>query len=373
MRFPLLLGTFVLAAPSAYALNGPAEIPIADGTLQISGGIDGYLYGQTNTAPEGEPGASALGDNPYGANLANALIAVQKSSGVFQFNLEIGAVDGMPTLGIAPPKASLTVYRGSPVYLGYVTIAPPDSPFTISIGQINSLEGYEGGIDWQNANIFASSLSYVSNQSSLGVSGTYTHGPLAVSVAYGDGADTLVFDFLQASATYTASSTAALTVFYGGNLGHTGPNATTYMGQPVGTAPWLVNSQMFGAYYAYTHGQLSLTPEVQYIYAPADYRATIDKYTGNFGAALFTDYQFGSSNYSLGGMASYFDSVGGQANWYIAPRAEGFALELTPTWQRKNLFARLSVGYVHLLHTGDPGFGGSSDAVQSAVEAGVLF
>ena len=104
----------------------------------------------------------------------------------------------------------------------------------------------------------------------------------------------------------------------------------------------------------------------------------IDKYTSNFSAALFTDYQFGSSNYSLGGMASYFDSVGGQANWYIAPRAEGFALELTPTWQHKNLFARLSVGYVHLFNTGEhaPAFGRdgtSRDALQSALEAGILF
>jgi Putative beta-barrel porin-2, OmpL-like. bbp2 len=379
-RLPLCLGLALqlFAIPAAKALNGPAEIPIAGTGLQISGGIDGYVYGQSGTAPKGEPDASAVGDSPYGANLANALISLQKSSGLLQFNVELGPVDGLPVLGTAPPKASLHVYRFSPLYLGYVTIAPQGSPFTISIGQINSLEGYEGGLDWQNANIFASSMWYISNQNSLGISGTYTHGPLSVSVAYGDGADTRVFNFLQAAVTYNTSGSNALTLFYGGSVGRTGLNAITYMGQPVSDAPFLVNSQMFGAYDSYTRGKLSLTPEVQYIYAPADHQVMIDKYTSNFSAALFSDYPFGNSDYALGGMISYFDNIGGQANWYIAPRAEGVGLELTPTWQHRHLFARLSVGYVHLFNTGtnDPAFGRngtSRDVVQSALEVGILF
>ena len=383
MRLPLFLaiaGAQLLGVSAAHALNAPTEIPVADDTLQISGGIDGYLYGQSGTAPHGAPGASAVGDSPYGANLANALIGLQKSSGLLQFTVELGPVDGLPVLGTVPPKASLHVYRLSPLYLGYVTIAPKGAPFTISVGQINSLEGYEGGIDWQNANIFASSMWYISNQNSLGVSGTYTHGPVSLSVAYGDGADTRVFDFLQAAATLNTSSASALTLFYGGSVGRTGLNATTYLGAPVSNAPFLVNSQMFGAYDSYRRGKLSLVPEIQYIYAPTDHRVMIDKYTSNFSAALFSDYQFGRSNYSLGGMVSYFDNIGGQANWYIAPRAEGIGLELTPTWQHKDLFARLSVGYVHLFNAGegtaDPAFGSngtSRNVVQSALEGGVLF
>jgi hypothetical protein len=104
----------------------------------------------------------------------------------------------------------------------------------------------------------------------------------------------------QAAVTYNTSSANALTLFYGGSMGRTGSNAITYMGQPVSDAPFLVNSQMFGAYDSFTHGNLSLVPEVQYIYAPTDHQVMIDKYTSNFGAALFTDYQFGTSDYSLG-------------------------------------------------------------------------
>lgn len=379
-RLPLCLGLALqlFAMPAAKALNGPAEIPVAGNTLQISGGIDGYVYGQSDTAPKGEPDASAVGDSPYGANLANALISLQKSSGLLQFTLQLGPVDGLPVLGTVPPKASLHVYRFSPLYLGYVTIAPKGSPFTISIGQISSLEGYEGGLDWQNANIFASSMWYISNQNSLGILGTYTQGPWSVSVAYGDGADTRVFNFLQAAVTYNTSGANALTLFYGGSVGRTGLNATTYMGMPVSDAPFLINSHMFGAYDSFTDGKLNLVPEIQYIYAPTDHQVMIDKYTSNFSAALFSDYQFGNSDYSLGGMISYFDNIGGQANWYIAPRAEGVGLELTPTWQHNHLFARLSVGYVHLFNTGtdDPAFGSngtSRDVVQSALEVGYLF
>ena len=118
LSIPVIAGSQLLAVSAAKALNAPAEIPIAGGTLQISGGIDGYVYGQSGTAPKGEPDASAVGDSPYGANLSNALINLQKSSGLFQFTVELGPVDGLPVLGTAPPKASLHVYRCEPALSG---------------------------------------------------------------------------------------------------------------------------------------------------------------------------------------------------------------------------------------------------------------
>ena len=56
--------------------------------------------------------------------------------------------------------------------------------------------------------------------------------------------------------------------------------------------------------------------------------------------------------------------------------AAGFGLELSPTWQYKNLYARLSVGYLHLTNTGGAGYGNNGngrDVVQSGLEGGVLF
>ena len=186
-----------------------------------------------------------------------------------------------------------------------------------------------------------------------------------------------MFNFLQALSTYQFNSNNALSVFYGGELGKTGNNAMTYDQPTLGQyGSYFANSQMWGAFYSYTNGNLNVVPEVQYVYANPDHALGINDYTSNFGAAVFTDYNFGKSPYSLGGMAEYFTS-NGSGDWFIAPHAEGVGFQLSPTWQYKDLYARLSVGYMHLLNTGydAPGegeaFGNSgtgSNVVQSALE-----
>lgn len=381
LGFSFVAGSSLFAMHAAHALNGPTSIDIDGGPfgqLELSGGMSGYFYGQTGTSSKNEGGNSAVGNRTSGSNLSQALIELQKTTGILQFTIEVGPENGTPTLGLKPTQASVTVYRASPLYLGYVTIAPTDSPVTISVGQLNSLEGYEGGLSWSNANLFRSALYSVENLQNVGVSGTYTHGPLTATVTFGDGFDTRVFNFLQALVTYNFNSNNALNVYYGGELGKTGLNALTYNSTTVGQfGANFVNSEMFGAYYSYTHGDLNLVPEVQYVYANRDQALGIPDYTSNFGAALFTDYTFGKSPYSLGGMAEYFTS-NGSGDWFIAPHAEGVGFQLTPTWQYKNLFARVSVGYMHLINqgSGEPAFGNEgtgSNVVQSALEAGILF
>ena len=303
----------------------------------------------------------------------------QKNTGILQFTIEVGPQTGAPYLGVKESQASVTEYRASPIYLGYVTIAPKNSPVTISVGQLSSLEGYESGVSWNNPILFKSALYSVENSQNVGVSATYTRGPFSATVTYGDGYDTRVFNFLQALATYNFNSNNVLNVYYGGELGKTGNNAITYDQYTVGNyGPYFVNSQMFGAFYSYTHGNLNLVPEVQYVYAKPNNEAMMPKSTSNFGAALFGDYTFGSSPYSLGGMAEYFTS-NGQGDWFIAPHAEGVGFELSPTWQYKDLFARVSAGYVHLINTGNdpvgyPAYGNDgtgSNVVQAALEAGL--
>jgi Putative beta-barrel porin-2, OmpL-like. bbp2 len=387
-----LLGTALVAAGSLYAmhpahaLNGPTAIDIDGGPLgqlELSGGMSGYFYGQTGTSNKGNSGGSLLGDRSSGANLAQALIELQKTSGILQFTIEVGPQAGSPYLGLKPSKASVTVYRASPIYLGYVTLAPKNSPVTISVGQLGSLEGYESGVSWNDANLYKSALFYVENGQNVGVSATYTHDKFSAQVTFGDGYDTRVFNFLQALATYQFNSNNALNVYYGGELGKTGLNAITYGQTPVGVyGPEFVNSQMFGAFYSYTQGNLNVVPEVQYVYANPDHALMIPNYTSNFGAAVFTDYTFGKSPYSLGGMAEYFTS-NGSGNWFIAPHAEGVGIQLSPTWQYKDLYARLSVGYMHLLNRGfntpgspAPAYGNNgtgNNVVQGALEAGLLF
>ena len=278
-------GCSLLAMHSAHALNGPASIQIDGGPLgplEMSGGMSGYFYAQSGTADK--TGSSAVGNNATGASLDAALIDLQKNTGILQFNIEVGPEGGSTTLGAKPSKASLTVYRASPIYQGYVTIAPTNSPITFSAGQFLSLEGYESGVSWNNANMFLTDMFYVENGSSVGVSATYTHGPLSVDVVFGDGWDTRVANFLQALATYTINSNNNVNVFYAGNLGKTGQNAITYGQTSVGNAgPYFVNSQMLGGWYSYTSGNLNLVPEVQYVYAKPDQQVGVDQIHQQFG------------------------------------------------------------------------------------------
>lgn len=373
--------TPLLHSHPAEALTGPAAIQIDGGPfgpLQLSGGAAGYFYGQSGTSDK-DVGGSLLGDRSTGVNLSAALITLAKTTGVMQFNIQVGAYGGTPFLGNSPPKANVNEFRTGPLYLGYFTIAPPGSPVTVSAGQLPSLEGWESTIDYNNANIFASSIWAVENNNSPGVSANYTQGPFNGTITFGDGWNTGVFNFLQLLGTYNFDSNNALSVYYAGNLGRTGLNALTF-GQ-CGDArctvadygPHFMNSQMFGGYYSWTHGNLNLVGVTQFVYAKPDHQLGIDKYTSNFGATAIADYSFANTPYSIGGMANYFTSVGA-ANWYIAPRAAGFALQVTPTWQYKYLFARVSAAWVHLTNETAYGNNGTDrNTVQAALEAGVLF
>jgi hypothetical protein len=404
-----LLGLGVVAASSllainaAHAMSGPTPIQIDGGPLgplEVSGGLDGYGFYQTGTSTNG--GNVLNTDRSNGVNVGSALIELQKNSGVLQFTVELGANGGTPTLGARPLQTSINTYSTGPLYEGYLTLAPKGSPVTISAGMMASLEGYEGATDWNNPVQLTTAIFGVQNLNSRGVSANFTRGPISATVMYGDGYNTGVFNFLQALVSYTFNSSNVLNVYYGGNLGQTGLNAKTYgsalcsygeVCATVGTSgPQFANSQLVGAYYSYTVGNLNLVPEVQYQVAKANAKLGIYKPTSNFGAALFETYTFGKSPYSLGGWVEYFDSHGSALNqnnaqgvnansWFLGPNAEAVGFAVAPTWQYKYLFARANVGYLYLLNNKDAdgvsyGYGSNGDGRSEFIgtlEAGVLF
>ena len=392
-----LLGLGFVAASSLFALHaaqamsGPTAITIDGGplgSLALSGGVDGYGYylGETNSNGN-MPGTN----KDIGANVANGLVELQKTSGVLQFTVEVGSNGGAVTLGTAPSQTTISNFSTGPLYAGYVTVAPTGSPFTVSVGQMGSLEGYESGVDWNNSNQLTTGIFYVENAQDRGVQVNYSQGPVSASVQLGDGYDTGVFNFLQALASYSYNANNSLSVFYAGNLGRTGLNAHTYAGTgnynttSVGSyGSYFDNSQMVGAYYSYTNGNLNVVPEVQYQIAKADAQLGQNKATSNLGAAVFGDYSFANTPYSLGGWVEYFTSHTSSVDsntWFIAPDAEAVGFSATPTWQYKDLFARADVGYLYMLNKTLPsgiksGFGNSgndSGIFQSTLEAGLLF
>ncbi|WBO59179.1 porin [Acidocella sp. MX-AZ03] len=150
------------------------------GNLTLSGGADGYGFVQSGTSH-----AAFNGNNITGTRLANALIELQKPAGLVQFNLAIGANTGAMPLGSAPIQASVNSLATGPLYYGYLTIAPPGSPVTLSAGQLISLEGFEAGTDWYNSNLFTSALFYTQSAMFRGAELNYASKALNATIAWG--------------------------------------------------------------------------------------------------------------------------------------------------------------------------------------------
>jgi hypothetical protein len=373
----------LFAIHAAQAMNGPTAIQIDGGPLgplEISGGVDGYGYYLSDTNTAGNlPGT----DKADGMEIANALIEVQKTTGILQATLQIGGNGGTAFFGSGHPgQTSISTYTTGPLRAGYVTIAPPGSDFTVSVGQIGSLEGWESGVEWNNANQLTTEMFYVENSQSRGAEVSYNNGPVSATVSFGDGYDTGVFNFMEAIATYTFNADNAATLYYGGNLGTTGTHVLSNEGPTA-----YQNSQMIGGFYSYTVGNLNLAPEVQYQYAKANQKIGIAKPTYNFGAAVFADYSLSATSpYSIGAWGEYFTSHASVADssdgaWYIGPNSEGVAISVSPTWQYKDLFARADAGYIYLLNNKSSaglayGYGGSGTnrgEFVGLMEAGLLF
>ncbi len=381
-----LLGLGIVAASSlgalhaAQALTPPTAIEIDGGPfgqLELSGGADGYGYVTSGLADHEQ-------DN--GINLGSMLIELQKSTGVLQFNIQIGSVDGAYSPGSVtgrPAEDGINYNSTGPLYVGSVTIAPPGQPFTLTAGRLGSVEGYEYGTDWNNPSQFVSAAYWVENGQYNGVSGNYTKGPLSATVTFGDGWDTHVFNFMQSLVSYTFNSSNILSLYYGGNLGRTGLNARTYSWADNTTVEeygaYFINSQTMGAYYMYTAGNLSLTPEVQYVYSHTDHVLGIDKTTANFAAVLFGSYTFDKTLYSVGGWVEYENSKGA-GYWFVGPQSEGIGFAVSPAWQYKYLFARVNAGGFYLTNNkydgASYGYGNNGEGkfqFTGTLQAGVLF
>ena len=358
------------------------------GTLELSGGADGYAYALTGAGDDSNKGLLGTSTS-VGLQFLNGLVKLEKPDGLLQFMIEAGAVNSL-TLGTRPKAPTVQKWSTGPFRTAYVTVAPTPS-LSISAGQLGSLEGYESGVDWKNFNILTTSLWDVENAQSVGVSATYTHGRLASTIVFSDGFDTNVWNYLQLSSSYSINDNNNLTLYGATNLGATGlgarfyGNATRpYSSTTVASAGAanFVNSSVVGGYYSYTTGNLTLAPELQYVWASKNPKVGLTDYSSHFGAAMFANYQFEGSPFSIGGWLQYFTSNGPET-WFLNPGAQGFGMVVGPTWSpawaKKHLFVRGDVGALHLITVGAPGsvgYGSSGTGRNQAIflaEAGVLF
>ena len=365
----------------ARALNSPSPIEINAGPLgqlQLSGGADGYGYVLSGTGSAG-----LLGTNKAtGTVLADGIVELQKSDGLVQFDIQLGST-GTFVLGTAPSQTSVQTYPTGPIYLGAITLAPTKN-FKISFGHLDTLEGYTAGLDWNNNNVFYDEIFAVQNGPSRSVEATYTFGPISTTVNFGDGFDTGVWNYLQVLSTYTINDHNAVTLYGATNLGRTGLNAHFYGSASlpfnqtvianIPGAVNLANSTVIGGFYNYSVGNLTLVPEIQYVYARPDHSLVtpgsdaMTRFSSNFGAVLFADYQFGKSPYSLGAFVEYFSS-NGPDTWFLNAGSQGVGISIAPTWQHGHLFVRGDLGVLHLTRIGTPGSPGYGNSASSRNQA----
>ena len=376
--------------PAAYAMDPPLPIKIDGGPLgelQLSGGADGLFWASTGAGSSTSYGLLGTSKSA-GVEFMNGLIGLQKSDGLVQGNIIVGATNNV-TLGFAPGSPSITTYATGPVFAAYITLAPSEH-FSISAGRLPSLEGYELNVDWNNSNILTTAIFAVQNLQSTGVSATVTYGPVSASITFGDGFDTQVWNYVQMLGTYTFNDNNALSLYGSTNLGTTGAGAhfygsastpfnDSYVGYGPSSAAPFVNSSVVGGYYSFSSGNLTVVPEVQYVWAGKTPSVGLTELSGSFAAAVFANYKFGKSPWSLGGWVEYFSS-NGPNNWFLNPGAKGFGLSVTPTWRGKYLFVRGNAGFLHLTqvsNTGVPsGYGADLKGRNQAIflaETGVLF
>ena len=376
---------------TVHALDLPAPLTFDAGplgTLELSGGASGYAYALTGAGNDTNKGLLGTSTS-VGFQFLNGLIQLQKPDGPVRFTVQVGAVNSL-TLGTKPAPPSVQTWSTGPVRTAYVTLAPTEN-LTISAGQMGSVEGFESSIDWENYNLFTTALWFVQNSQSVGVRVTYTYQKLSGTIIFGDGFDTNVWNYLQLKASYAFNDNNNLTLYGATNLGTTGlgarfyGNATTaYSSTTVGSAGVanLVNSSVIGGYHTFTVGNLTLVPEVQYVWSTRNLKIGLPDYSSHFGAALFANYKFEDSPFSLGAWAQYFTS-NGSAFWFLNPGAQGFGIAIAPTWTprwaNKHLFVRGDVGVIHLTRAGNPGsvaYGSSGNDRNQAtflLEVGALF
>lgn len=393
-NWPALALAMALVPATAYAADLPSPITFETfnagpvGTLELSGGADAFAYALTGVGNDVSKGLLGTSTG-VGVQFMNGLVELEKPDGLLRFVVQAGAVNSL-TLGTKPTPPSVQTFSTGPVRTAYITLAPT-SNFTISAGQLGSVEGFESGIDWENYNIMTSSLWYVENSQSVGVRADYTAGPFSGTIIFGDGFDTNVWNYLQAKASYAFNDNNNLTLYGATNLGSTGLGARfygnafkAYTATTVGSAGVanLVNSSMIGGYYTFTAGNLTLVPEVQYTWSTKNVQVGLTDYSSHFGTALFANYKFGESPFSLGGWVQYFTS-NGSAFWFLNPGAQGVSVSIGPTWSppwaNKHLFVRGDVGLIHLTNIGAPGSVGYNSSgtgrnqATFVVEVGALF
>lgn len=349
------------------------------GELNVQGVASAMGFAQTNPSP---PGAG-LNSKNFGAAITNGLIMINKSSGLIQFNLIAGAYN-FPNLGQPFSSASNAINDFTALPEAYVSIVP-NSSFSASIGQLPTLLGYTGTLDFNRMNIEGGFPWTIQPSYSRGIQVNYSTGPLSASLSWNDGYFSNRYNVISGLLTYTINPENSVSLYAAGNTGHTGTvsdlsSLAFSKNGYVDSSLVYDNSDLYGMYYTYSGKQLTVTPEVQYMYTPTNAAFGTTQSSFNISAMIHADYYI-TNHWSIAGGVDYEKSgsagEGAAAtNGYFGygPGSSALGIMITPTYTDNGYFIRDELSYVHLTNFSN-GFGidNRPDQLRDILETGFWF
>lgn len=385
----VLCGLGLGVMPQAQAtLTAPAAINFSGGplgTLSAEGVLSGAGTWQSHPVLLGAAPGTYGTDRSTRFDITNAELILQKTSGLVQFFAMAGSYN-FPTLGepILPTPVVPYDYYGA-VPEAYITLAPT-STFSLEVGKLPTLMGGETTWSWMNQNIERGLLWNSENAVSRGVQTNYTMGPVAVSLSVNDGYYSNHYNVLTGLVSYTVNNTSTASVFFYHHFGSTViPAGTRYA---AATPENLDNSDIYNVLYTTKIGALTLSPYLQYIYAPSSAKlgAGYSHSDHVVGAAFLANYHF-TPMWSMAERAEYEKSTGNPADTNggnnnllgYGPGSSAWSLTVTPTYQDKGFFTRVELSYVRVTGgaTGSGSVFGATGAqtnqVRAMIESGLTF
>jgi len=346
------------------------------GPVYVTGAVSGLGLWQNNKFPDQQHSL---------ASLSNGQVFVQKTDGLFQYFLDVGAYT-FPALGAPYFSTGTTVgdFFG-PVPMAFAKIAPTDN-FYIQGGKMPGLVGVEAPFTFQNMNIERGLLWAQEPIFSRGAQLGYTQGPLALALQWTDGFYSNRYTWLTGSATYTLDPANSFVLAAGGNLSHTAKvTTTTPFFQTTATPLFQNNETLFSLAWTYSSAPWTVTPWFQFTHVPQASSIGAFSSASTIGGAILANYSFGDDSFlpgvSLPVRFEYLGSTGtaaeGAPNLLYGPGSKAWSITFSPSYQYKIFFARAEISHVGTSST-TPGLvfgpnGTNTTQTRGMLEVGVLF
>src|SRR3984893_2149682 len=346
------------------------------GPVYVTGAVSGLGLWQNNKFPDQQHSL---------ASLSNGQVFVQKTDGLFQYFLDVGAYT-FPALGAPYFSTGTTVgdFFG-PVPMAFAKIAPTDN-FYIQGGKMPGLVGVEAPFTFQNMNIERGLLWAQEPIFSRGAQLGYTQGPLALALQWTDGFYSNRYTWLTGSATYTLDPANRFVRAAGANLSQTAKVTTTTPFFQTTAVPLFQNNEtLFSLAYTYSSAPWTITPYFQFTHVPQASSIGAFSSASTIGGAILANYSFGDDSFlpgvSLPVRFEYLGSTGtaaeGAPNLLYGPGSKAWSITFSPTYQYKIFFARAEISHVGTSST-TPGLvfgpnGTNTTQTRGMLEVGILF